>query len=68
MNSSLPVVDFCGLKTTRLVLGANPFGGFSHQSKERNDEMVAYYTVDRIKETWARAEAAGTLRRLCFPE
>ena len=55
----LPTVDFCGLKVTRLVIGANPFGGFSHQSKERDQEMRAYYTVDRIKETWARAEAAG---------
>jgi len=55
----LPTVDFCGLNPTRLIIGANPFGGFSHQSKERNEEMVAYYTVDRIIETWHRAEAAG---------
>ena len=55
----LPQVDFCGMSVTRLIIGANPFGGFSHQSKERNEEMVAYYTVDRIKETWRRAEAAG---------
>jgi hypothetical protein len=56
---TLPLVDFCGLKVTRLVLGANPFGGFSHQSPERDKEMVAYYTVDRIRETWDRAEKAG---------
>jgi len=55
----LPVVDFCGLKVTRLVLGANPFGGFSHQTPERDAEMVAYYTPERIRETWQRAEAAG---------
>ena len=55
----LPTVDFCGLTVTRLILGANPFGGFSHQTQERNEEMVSYYTVERIKETWARAEAAG---------
>jgi len=55
----LPTVEFCGLNVTRLILGANPFGGFSHQSKERNEEMLAYYTPERIKETWARAEAAG---------
>ena len=55
----LPTVDFCGLNATRMIIGANPFGGFSHQSKERNEEMVAYYTVDRIRETWRRAEAAG---------
>jgi hypothetical protein len=55
----LPTVDFCGLKLTRLLIGANPFGGFSHQTKERDAAMVAYNTPERIKETWARAEAAG---------
>lgn len=55
----LPTVKFCGIETTRLIIGANPFGGFSHQNRERDQEMVAYYTPDRIKETWARAWAAG---------
>ena len=56
---TLPSVDFCGLNVTRLILGANPFGGYSHQNKERDEEMVAYYTVERILETWKRAEVAG---------
>lgn len=55
----LPTVNFCGLEVTRLILGANPFGGFSHQNNQRDEEMLAYYTVGRIKETWKRAEAAG---------
>ena len=55
----LPIVDFCGLNVTRLIIGANPFGGFSHQSQERDEEMRAFYTVDRIKETWIYAEHAG---------
>lgn len=55
----LPSVDFCGLNVTRLIIGANPFGGFSHQGKQRSEEMKAYHTVDRILETWQRAEAAG---------
>jgi hypothetical protein len=55
----LPSVKFCGLNVTRLILGANPFGGFSHQGPERNREMLAYYTVARVRETWERAEAAG---------
>ncbi len=55
----LPTVDFCGLTVTRLIIGANPFGGFSHQNPERNREMREYYTVERIKETWRLAEAAG---------
>ncbi|KKM98889.1 hypothetical protein LCGC14_1153430 [marine sediment metagenome] len=55
----LPTVDFCGIEVTRLVIGANPFGGYSHQSAERDREMREYYTIERIKQTWARAEAAG---------
>ena len=55
----LPSVDFCGFNVTRLILGANPFGGFSHQSKKRSEEMLFYYTPDRIVETLRRAEAAG---------
>ena len=55
----LPTVEFCGLNATRLIIGANPFGGFSHQGQERNKEMLAYHTPDRIIETWGRAAAAG---------
>lgn len=55
----LPSVNFCGLTVTRLIIGANPFGGFSHQSKERDQEMVTYHTPARILETWERAAAAG---------
>jgi len=55
----LPTVDFCGLRVTRLILGGNPFGGFSHQSPERNKEMLDYYTPERVIETLRRAEAAG---------
>lgn len=55
----LPSVDFCGIKVTRLIIGANPFGGYSHQDAERDRKMREYYTIERIKETWARAEAAG---------
>ena len=55
----LPCVDFCGLKPTRLLIGANPFGGYSHQNQERDQAMRNYHTVERIIETWRRAEAAG---------
>jgi len=55
----LPAVDFCGMRVTRLILGANPFGGFSHQSKERDVAMRTWHTRERILETWRRAEGAG---------
>lgn len=55
----LPTVDFCGLTMTRLLIGANPFGGFSHQNKARDDAMRTYHTPERILETWDRAWNAG---------
>jgi hypothetical protein len=55
----LPTVDLCGLTITRLIIGGNPFSGFSHQSHERDEEMLNYYTTERLKETLRRAEAAG---------
>jgi len=55
----LPTVDFCGLKLTRLLIGANPFGGYSHQNPERDKAMREYYTCERIKATWDRALKAG---------
>jgi hypothetical protein len=54
-----PTVDFCGLQVTRLIIGANPFGGYSHQSGARDEAMRSYYTPDRILETWERAASAG---------
>lgn len=55
----LPTIRIGALEVTRLIIGGNPFSGFSHQSPERDNEMVDYYTTERIKETLRRAEAAG---------
>lgn len=55
----LPTVDFCGLNVTRLILGANPFGGYSHQNPKRDAEMRAFNTSDRIVETLFHAETTG---------
>jgi len=55
----LPSVDLCGLNVTRLIIGANPFAGYSHQNQKRDDEMLSFYTVDTIKETWKQAEQVG---------
>jgi len=55
----LPTVNILELKVTRFIIGGNPFSGFSHQSRERDEEMLNYYTTARLKETLHRAEAAG---------
>jgi hypothetical protein len=48
-----------GLYVSRLILGGNPFSGFSHQSPERDHEMRSYYTGARIRETLRGAEDLG---------
>src|SRR5579864_6068576 len=55
----LPTVDFCGLEISRLIIGANPFAGFSHQNRQRDLEMKSWHTPERIRETWERAWSAG---------
>lgn len=56
---SLQKVRIGPAQVSRLTIGGNPFSGFSHQSPQRDAEMRAYYTVARIKEALAKAEAAG---------
>jgi len=57
--ATLPTVSFCGLRVSRLLIGANPFAGFSHQSSARDEAMKRWHTVERILETWDRAAKAG---------
>lgn len=47
------------LEISKLIIGGNPFSGFSHQTIEKNLEMKKYYTVARIKETLKNAESLG---------
>jgi hypothetical protein len=47
------------LSVSKLIIGGNPFSGFSHQSSERDLEMKRYYTTDRIKQTLRQAEQLG---------
>lgn len=47
------------MQVSRIVIGGNPFSGFSHQGDERDREMVRYYTAARIKAALRKAEAAG---------
>ena len=55
----LPTVDFCGIKLSKMLIGANPFGGYSHLSKEASEKMEKFHTEEKIFETWDRAYAAG---------
>jgi hypothetical protein len=52
-------VIFGKLKVSKVILGGNPFSGFSHQTPERDQEMVNYFTTEKIKETIFDAEQLG---------
>ncbi|MHB1295929.1 MAG: SRPBCC family protein [Anaerolineae bacterium] len=61
----IPTVRLGTLEVSRLILGGNPFSGFSHQSAERSAAMRAWYTDERIVETLFQAEALGLRTCLC---
>jgi hypothetical protein len=52
-------VNFASLAVSRLILGGNPFSGFSHQTPALDRDMVSYFTTARIKETLRQAEELG---------
>jgi hypothetical protein len=56
---SIASVQIGDLAMSRLIIGGNPFSGFSHQSAEKDREMRQYYTTARIKETLRQAEELG---------
>ena len=47
------------LAVSRLILGGNPFSGFSHQTSDLDHEMRRHFTVGRIKGVLRQAEALG---------
>jgi hypothetical protein len=47
------------LTVSRVILGGNPFSGFSHQSADADSRMLHYYSSARIKEEFRRAEQLG---------
>ena len=65
MKATVPIVSMGGLEVSRLIIGGNPFSGFSHQSPERSEEMRAWYSDARIVETLFQAESLGLRNCLC---
>ena len=55
----MPTIQIGGLAVSRFVIGGNPFSGFSHQSRERSKEMLAWYTDERIVQVLFQAEELG---------
>ena len=56
---TLPQVDFCGTKISRLIIGGNPFSGNSHQNAQMDAEMEDFFTTQRIKDTLSKCLENG---------
>lgn len=52
-------VKIAGVELSRLLVGGNPFSGFSHQGQQRDEEMVHYYSAANIKKVLFDAEKLG---------
>jgi hypothetical protein len=57
--TTLPLVQFGDHKITRLLIGANPFYGYSHFNSLLDKFMREFMTQDRRVQTLKDAEAAG---------
>jgi hypothetical protein len=57
--NTLPTVKFQGKDITRLIIGSNPFYGYSHFNPLLDRFMRDYYTQDRRIEVLKSAERAG---------
>ncbi|KPK64001.1 MAG: hypothetical protein AMK73_04810, partial [Planctomycetes bacterium SM23_32] len=55
----MDTVKIGGRQVSRFILGSNPFSGFSHQGRQRDSEMIHYYTCARIKAVLHGAETLG---------
>lgn len=58
------LVTLGNVSVSRFILGGNPFSGFSHSTVERDNEMLDWYSMERIKEAFRLAAAAGVTGHL----
>jgi hypothetical protein len=55
----MPKIKLGGVPVSRLIMGGNPIGGYSHRGRMLSDIMKEWYTDDRILELLHHAEACG---------
>jgi len=55
----VPKMKFGGVEISRLVLGVNPFYGYSHYNRNLDETMREWYTQDRVCEVMHRANSFG---------
>lgn len=56
---ALPTIRFGTLEVSRLILGSNPFWGYSHKSAQLDEEMRRHHTDERIMQILDEAADCG---------
>ena len=59
VHIQIPKMKFGNAELSRLVLGVNPFYGFSHYNNNFSSSMREWYTQDRVCEVLHRASSFG---------
>jgi hypothetical protein len=57
--AGLPTVRLGTLEVSRLILGSNPFWGYSHKSAQLDEEMRRHHTDERIAQILDEAASCG---------
>jgi len=57
--AALPTVKLGTLEVSRLILGSNPFWGYSHKSAQLDEEMRRFHTDERIMAILDEAATCG---------
>jgi hypothetical protein len=67
--ASLPKVKLGAFEVTRLIIGSNPFYGYSHFNRLYDRHMSEWYTQERVLEVLRACEAGGinTWQLSCNP-
>src|SRR5512143_4180501 len=66
--TTLPTVRLGTLEVSRLVLGSNPFWGYSHKSAQLDEEMRRHHTDERIVQILDEAASCGVTAVASPPE
>ncbi len=57
--AGLPAIRLGTLEVSRLILGSNPFWGYSHKSARLDEEMRRFHTDERIAQILDEAASCG---------
>lgn len=67
-GDALPTIRLGSLEVSRLILGSNPFWGYSHKSAQLDAEMRAFHTDERITRILDEAAECGVTAVASPPE